>query len=225
MKQYRDCQIYSTCACRTTMSRISMFDGTMHCYQQVKLQRKWSCNNCTSQNCRILFSFRLYWPCTTKRLFETMANRAIQRLNASVRSDEEYVSKNSVFRHTTDSYVGDKLLIWSTSIFVQLELMKRYMDCLDLFNIRLQNDKFQDFDVRWDQAQLSATETPTEIEIIRNNGQPSYQRLKASVRVQLIRRWELETSEPGTKLWRGATSKSQKGKKAYVERKVGESFQ
>ena len=40
MKQYRDCQIYSTYACRAPMSRISMFDVTMHCYQQVRLPQK-----------------------------------------------------------------------------------------------------------------------------------------------------------------------------------------
>ena len=33
----------------------------------------------------------------------------------------------------------------------------------DLFNIRLQNDNDKDFDVRWDQALLSTSETPTEI--------------------------------------------------------------
>ena len=33
----------------------------------------------------------------------------------------------------------------------------------DLFNIRLQNDDVQDFDVRWDQSLLSASETPTEM--------------------------------------------------------------
>ena len=33
----------------------------------------------------------------------------------------------------------------------------------DSFNIRLQNDDVQDFDVRWDQAPLSASEIPTEM--------------------------------------------------------------
>ena len=33
----------------------------------------------------------------------------------------------------------------------------------DLFNIRLQNDDVQDFDVRWDQAIISASETPIEM--------------------------------------------------------------
>ena len=39
-EHFQDCQIYSTYACRTTMSRISMYDGTKHYYQQVKLQRR-----------------------------------------------------------------------------------------------------------------------------------------------------------------------------------------
>ena len=33
----------------------------------------------------------------------------------------------------------------------------------DLFNIRLQNDDVQDFDTRWDQALLAASEIPTEM--------------------------------------------------------------
>ena len=57
MKQYWDCQIYSTYACMQN-------DDV----------------DCTSQNFRILFRFRLNWPCMTKKgyLFETMDNRAIK---------------------------------------------------------------------------------------------------------------------------------------------------
>ena len=33
----------------------------------------------------------------------------------------------------------------------------------DLFNIRLQNDDVQEFDTRWDQALLAASELPTEM--------------------------------------------------------------
>ena len=33
----------------------------------------------------------------------------------------------------------------------------------DLFNLRLQNDDVQDFDTRWDQAPLAASEIPTEM--------------------------------------------------------------
>ena len=75
----------------------------------------------------------------------------------------------------------------------------------DLFNIRLQNDDVQDFDVRWDQALLSASETPAEMvlewfyksklqdsvqlqtvlhlydqETVRDTWQPSYSRLKTA---------------------------------------------
>ena len=33
----------------------------------------------------------------------------------------------------------------------------------DLFSIRLQNDDVQDFDVRWDQALLSASDMPSDV--------------------------------------------------------------
>ena len=81
----------------------------------------------------------------------------------------------------------------------------------DFINIRLENDDFQDFDVRWDQAPLSVSETPSyvileglyksklqdslqlqtvlalcEQENVRNNGQPSYSRLKTSVRLHIV---------------------------------------
>ena len=79
----------------------------------------------------------------------------------------------------------------------------------DLYNIQLLNDDVQDFDTRWDQALLAASEMPTEMvlessyksklqdpvqlqtalalyeqEDIRNDGQQSYSRLKTSVRLQ-----------------------------------------
>ena len=72
-----------------------------------------------------------------------------------------------------------------------------------LFNIRLQKDDVQDFDVRWDQTLLSASDMPSDVileglykselqdslqlqtvlalydqETVRNNGQTSYLRLK-----------------------------------------------
>ena len=80
----------------------------------------------------------------------------------------------------------------------------------DLLGISLQNDDVQDFDVPWDQAPLSANETPTEMileglyksklqdseqlrtvldlydqETVRNNVQPSHTRLKTSVRLHI----------------------------------------
>ena len=110
---------------------------------------------------------------------------------------------------------------------------------------RLLDKHIQDFDVRWDQALLSASEIPTEMvlegmyksklqdsvqlqtvlglydqETVRNNGQTSCLRLKTSVKLHIdqmmrtrnFRVWS-EVVERG--------SVSQKGKKAYVERKVG----
>ena len=97
----------------------------------------------------------------------------------------------------------------------------------DLFNIRLQNDDVQDFDVRWDQALLSASEIPTDVtleglhksklqdsvqlqtvlalydqETVRNNGQTSYSRLETSVSLHVDQMMKLEISESGPKLSR-----------------------
>ena len=72
--------------------------------------------------------------------------------------------KSSVLKSTTDSYEGDKVLTRSTSISVQPEFMKQHkavQSVSDLFNIRSQNDDVQDFDVRLDQALLSASEMPS----------------------------------------------------------------
>ena len=80
----------------------------------------------------------------------------------------------------------------------------------DLFRKRLQNDDVQEFDVRWDQAILSASETHTEMvleglykskdsvqlqtvldlydqEAVRNNEQPSYSRNQESTRKESLR--------------------------------------
>ena len=59
-------------------------------------------------------------------------------------------------------------------------------------------------------------------ETTRNNVQTSCLRLKTSVKLH-IHQMMLETSESEAKLWK--ETKSSKGKKAYVERKVGECFQ
>ena len=47
-------------------------------YQQAKRQQRWSCKDCTIQNRRILFSFRLYRLCMIKKLFETIDKLVIQ---------------------------------------------------------------------------------------------------------------------------------------------------
>ena len=63
---------------RSQNDDVQDFDETKLYYQQVKNLQKWFWKDCTSQNGRILFSFRLCWLCMTKRLFETMGNRVIQ---------------------------------------------------------------------------------------------------------------------------------------------------
>ena len=154
------------------------------------------------------------------------------------------MSKSSVLKSTTDSYEGDKLLTWSMSISVLPELM-------NLFSVRLQNDDVQDFDIRWDQALLSASDMPSNVileglyksklqdsvqlqtvlalyhrETVRNNGQTSYLRLKTSVKLhidQMMRTPNFRVRNEVVE--RGWVTKSQNGQKACVERKMGECFQ
>ena len=68
--------ISSLCSCRSISFRISIQDGTKLCYQQLKYLQKWCWKVCTSQNYKILFSFRRLWY-SNKRLFETMNSRTI----------------------------------------------------------------------------------------------------------------------------------------------------
>ena len=107
----------------------------------------------------------------------------------------------------------------------------------DLFNIRLQDYDVQDFDTRWDQALLAASERPNEMvlegwhksklqdtvqlqnvltlydqETVRNNGQTSYSRLKI---ISEIADWSKdENSEPQSlerhDLWRSSHTESKR---------------
>ena len=83
-------------------------------------------------------------------------------------------------------------------------------ELMNLFSVRLQNDDVQDFDIRWDQALLSASDMPSNVilegmyksklqdsvqlqtvlalyhrETVRNNGQTSFLRLKTSVKLHI----------------------------------------
>ena len=109
----------------------------------------------------------------------------------------------------------------------------------------------QDFDTRWHRALSAASEIPTEMilvgwrksqlqdsvqlqtvlamyeqENIRNNGQPSYSRLKTAVRrhidqVMSTRNFRARNEN----LERGTVIKSHNGKKANAERRVGDCYQ
>ena len=72
MKLYTVYQIFSIYDYRTTMSKISIDDGTKLHYQQVQHLQEWSWSVETSQNCRILFSLRLCWLCMNNKTFKTM---------------------------------------------------------------------------------------------------------------------------------------------------------
>ena len=105
------------------------------------------------------------------------------------------------------------------------------------FALSLQNDDVQDFDVRWDQALQSASDVPSDVileglymalydqKTVRSN-EPTYQQLKTAVKLhvdQMMRTGNFRVRNNVVE--RGSVTKSQKGKKAYVERKVGKCFQ
>ena len=109
----------------------------------------------------------------------------------------------------------------------------------DLFSILLQNDDVQDFDVRWDQASRTSPnckESPQlhsdYIDIVRPRNDSKWRttelsRLMTSVIIhidQTMRNKKLQYPERSGGE-RGAVTKSCKGKKPFVERKVGECFQ
>ena len=132
---------------------------------------------------------------------------------------------------------------------MQPELMKRYNDSQILFSMRLQNDDVEDFDVRWDQALLSASGMPSEVileglytsklqdsvqlqtvlalydqETVRNNGQTSYLRLKTSVKLhidQMMRTRNIRVRSEVVE--RGAVTKSQKKRECIRREENGES--
>ena len=121
----------------------------------------------------------------------------------------------------------------------------------DLLYVRLQNDDVQDFDVRLDQVPLSASDMPSDVileglyksklqdsvqlqtvlalydqETIRNNGQTRCSRLKTSVKLHIDQMMRTRTFRVRNEIVeRGSVTKSSKGKKACVERKVEECFQ
>ena len=141
------------------------------------------------------------------------------------------MSKSSVRKNTTDSYEGDKIAYTIYQHFRATGAYEGVQGLSYLFRKRLQNDDVQDFDVRWDQALLPASDMPSDIleglyksklqdsvqlqtvlalydqETVRNNGQTIYLQLKTSVKLridQMIFRVQNEVD---------------------VERKVGECFQ
>ena len=132
---------------------------------------------------------------------------------------------------------------------MQLELMKQCKVC-QICSMYAYNN-VQDFDTRWDQALLAASEIPTDMvfggffqvkmkdsvqlqtvlalydqETVRNEGQTSYSRLKFSVGRHVGQTVRTRSFRAWSEIFeRGAVTKSRKGRKASAERKVGECYQ
>ena len=134
---------------------------------------------------------------------------------------------------------------------VQQELVKRYKDSqtCSVFVCRMKMSKISTFDgiklyyqqtdmpsdvileglyksKLQDSVQLQTVLALYDQEAVRNNGQTSYLRLKTSVKLhidQMMRTRDIRVRNEVVE--RGSVTKSQKGKKANVERKVGECFQ
>ena len=112
--------------------------------------------------------------------------------------------------------------------------------------MRLQKDNVQDFDVRWDQALLSTSEIRETVlegglyksklqdsvqlhtvfalydqETIPKNGQPSYHRLKASVRLHIDQMMRTRNFRALNEIVEEQLPKVAKGKGAYVKKKIG----
>ena len=76
-----------------------------------------------------------------------------------------------------------------------------------------------------DSVQLQTVLASYDPETVRNNGQPNYSRLKTSVTLQIDHHLRTRNFRVRSDVVeKGSVTKSQKGKKAYVERKVGECF-
>ena len=90
----------------------------------------------------------------------------------------------------------------------------------DLFNARLQNDDVQDFDPKWDQALLSASEVPTDM--VLEGEKRNYSRWKIAVRRNIDQQMRTRNFRAWNEIVeRGAVTKRLKGRRAVVERKVG----
>ena len=138
------------------------------------------------------------------------------------------------------------------TIFVQPEFMTQYKfyQICSIYAKRVKMSKI-DFDVRWDQALLSASEIPTDMVLVgffksklqdsvqlqtvlalyepettRNNGQPSCSRLKPSARRHTDQTMRTRNFRVRSEIVEGgAVTGSGKVKNAYVEEKIGECYQ
>ena len=156
------------------------------------------------------------------------------------------MSKSIVLKKHDRFLRGRQIAYMIYEYFRATEAHEAVQGLSDLFILSLQNDDVQDFDVRWDHALLSVSEMPSDMileglyksklqnsvqlqtvlalydqETARNKGKPNYSQLKTAVKLhidQMMRTRNFRVRSDVVE--RGSVTNSQKGKTAYVERKV-----
>ena len=76
-ERHKESQICSPYVYGMMTSKISTLNGIKLCYQRAKYLQMWSWKDCTSQNHRTLFSFRLSWLCTIEKLLNSIYKQFI----------------------------------------------------------------------------------------------------------------------------------------------------
>ena len=184
-------------------------------------------------------------------LLDVMIASALQKL-----LDKHVHFRRSVSVEEQRAQKYDRFLRWRQIAFMISEHFRATgaydasQGLSDLFNVRLQNDDVQNFNTRWGQALLSASEVPTEMvleglymsklqdsvqlqttwamyeqEIIRNNEQPNYSRLKIAVGRHIHQQLRTRNFRARNEIIERGITGRPKGRKAVVEREVGECYQ
>ena len=73
------------------------------------------------------------------------------------------MSKSNELKNTTDSYEGRQIAHMIFEHFLATWAYEAVQGLSDLFLKRLQKDDVHDFDTRWDQALVAASEIPAEM--------------------------------------------------------------
>ena len=184
-------------------------------------------------------------------MFDAMIASALKRLVNTQSHFRKRVSVEEQRAQNSDRFLRGRQIAYM--IYEHFRATRAYdavQGLWTLFAIGLQNDDFQDFDVRWDHALISVSEMPSDMileglhkskledsvqrqTVMALYGQetartkePNYHKFKTAVKLHIgqmmgTRNFRVRNAV----VERGSATKSQKGKKASVERKVEECFQ
>ena len=94
----KDSQICSVYVCRMTTFKTSTFDGIKLYYLQATCLQMWSWKDCTSQNYRTLFSFRLVLALYDQETARTKEQTSYLRLKTSVKLHVDQMMTTRNFR-------------------------------------------------------------------------------------------------------------------------------